>query len=213
MAVVVRCPFCERGYRVQNPRPDARVWCKRCGKSFPYNVDPTAEGETAAAAPRHRRARNPRTGEVSYLPAELVAYRVGLIVGGLALAAWWLSAGPVRPHDELFAALDAEYVAITEVVAGIQSPADSEAARPELNRRVAAVNVLLQDPRPFGARRACVAPEVWEVHGEKLSGRLHHLRQQKSRVFNISGAGRAVSGALSQLPQVDSLLRKALTGE
>ena len=208
MAVVVRCPRCSRGYRIERTDEDRVFRCLRCRGEIPFD----AAAENPEAAPTRgrtgpRRGR-PRAAELTWTG---VATRVGAILTGLAILAWLLTRGPSGPEDRLFAALDAELVAITEVVAAIETPRDSEAARPELNRRVAAFNRLLADPRPYGEPRDVVGPEVWERYGERLGGRLVHLRRQKSRVMGIQGAGRAVSATLRQLPQAESLLRRQLT--
>ena len=206
MAAVVRCPRCSRGYRLEKTDENRVLRCRRCNGEIRF-----AALAGGGDAPAKRRPKGGARGRAAELTWAAVGLRVGAVLAGLAALTWFLLRGPDGPPDRLFAALDAELTAITEAVAGIETLRDSEAARPDLNARVAAFNRLLDDPHPYGAPREEVGPAVWEKYGPRLTGRLIHLRREKSRVFRIRGAGRAVSATLSQLPQADSLLRKRLT--
>ena len=201
---VVRCSTCGKAYRIPSRGEDRNFRCRKCGGEVRYRA---GEAEEPAATPAGRRRGKRRRADLSTAQA---AVRVAAILSVVAVAAWGLTRGPSTPTDRLFAALDREYLGIIEVVAEIDSPEDAEAVQPDLVARVAEVNALLNDPRPFGAPRPTVAPAVWERHGEALCGRLEYLRRQKSRVFNLSGAGRYLSSSLSQLPQVERLLRERL---
>ena len=196
-SAVVRCPGCSKPYRLPSRSENRAFPCRHCGEAVTF---------TASS----RRSRAAKSQELTWVAT---AVRVGAVVAALSAVGWFYARGPTTPHERLFAALDREYLGIIEVISRIEFPGEAEAVQPDLVRRVGAVNDLLSDPEPFGTPRAQVAPAVWERHGEALSGRLTYLRRQKSRVFNIPGEGRYLSTSLSQLPQVEKILRERLQGE
>ena len=198
-AAIVRCPKCEKAYRVPKARGSHAFDCARCGTEV-----------TVRSRPRGRR-KSAEAGHPENFTWPQVFARVGGIVAVTAAVGWLFIAGPRGPEARYHAALDGEYVAIIDLLARIENALDAEEAQPRMVARVDAVTELLAEPRPFGVPRARVAPAVWEKHGDQLNGRLDYLRRQKSRIFNMPGAGRFVSYGLSQLPQTDKQLEAALT--
>ena len=86
----------------------------------------------------------------------------------------------------------------------------AEAARPDLVARVAEVNRLLADPRPFGRTRRAVGAALLREYGEAFAARTDRLRDAKADAFERQGVGGAVSRSLTGLPQSLPDLKRAL---
>ena len=197
-AVVVRCPGCDKGFRVPKERGSHAFDCPKCGR------------EVTVRARSKGRRKSARAGFSEDFTWAQVFGRVGAVVVVLLAAGWWFAVGSKGPEVRFYEALDGEYLALIDLLASVETALDAERLQPEMVARVEAVTALLAEPQPFGEARVRVAPAVWERYGERLTARLDYLRRQKSRIFNLPGAGRFVSYGLSQLPQTDKQIEAAL---
>ena len=171
-----------------------RFFCKRCGG--------------VVQAPGVRRKPRPTRETLGWKD---LTVRLAGIAAAAGVAAAWLMWDGGDAAASVHADLDAGYVRLADLLARVETAADAQAVQPALVEGTAEINALLKAAEPYGTPRAEVMPVVWARYRDSLSGRLNYLRSQKSRVFNIQGAGRFVSGGLSQLPQADKQLRAVLT--
>ena len=190
MAASKICPHCGRKYRIEKTDRDRRLKCRYCGEFFTFEAIAEPSDLEDAPPPKPRRRTD--------LPGWV------LLAGCATLAAAVWFGGPLLsglgrggPSDRFYAALAAEYDAITEAVEDADSVEAAGDAKLPLAARVNEVNRLLADPRPFGRSKKSVGAAVWREHEAGLVAKLDRLREAKREKFDLQGVGKPA------LPGVD----------
>ena len=206
MPAAIRCPHCKNAYHIDNSAEDRTFKCRACGKRFEFRGRPDKEPEVREKPKPKWRAN------LSELPGWAVAGLSAAILAGL----WFLATlgmGQLgEPHDRLYHALGAEYSALADIVADLETTEDVAAARPEIQAHMREIDRLLADPRPFGRSKTVVGAAFLREYEGAMAIRLEELRDAKSEVFEIQGVGGEVSALLRPIPQTEPQLARALDG-
>ncbi|MEM9702811.1 MAG: hypothetical protein AAF907_10260 [Planctomycetota bacterium] len=234
MQFEVHCPRCLGVFETASSRKDREFDCPRCpckifvpadpgaeppseglwgrlkalGKPAPETIlTPVQESGTGWGPPKAADWRRPeRQTDVPWIWIAVQLVVVALVAAGTA---YYAAGGFDGPAGGRYAAIDDQLAGIAEVLGRIETEADLDDELVELESHVGAAKELITAPDLDGTE-VWIGPEVWTSYRAELKTRLADLRDEKSRVIRIPGAGQAVASAFRELPLDETKFRAHL---